>query len=155
MIGWYIHGLFTSTTQDPQMVNENAYYDWFYKYSDISAKIQIWIHKYSDKSTNLVCTAQNALHYINSIQVTYPPAGFPPPLLTVIITSISLSSKAYRYIVLSTLWVHVCNSALGEETACIIVREREPMWMTGVVTLSKLWFWLVKTGLIHMITNAD
>lgn len=42
----------------------------------------------------------------------FPPAGLPPPLLTVTVASTSLSSKAYSYIVLSRWWVHVCDPAL-------------------------------------------
>lgn len=48
-------------------------------------------------------------------RLTHPPAGLPPPLLAVIVTFASLSSKAYRYIVLSRWWVHVCNPALEKE----------------------------------------
>lgn len=48
-------------------------------------------------------------------QPTYPPAGLPPPLLTIIVASTSLSCKAYRYIFPSRWCVHVCNPALRED----------------------------------------
>lgn len=65
-------------------------------------------------------------HHKQLIDVTHPPAGLPPPLLTVVVTSAGLSSKVYRYIVLLQWWVHVCNPGLEEaHTAGFVVNAKE------------------------------